>query len=121
MINIRPHPVFKRNGNDIYMELPIGLSKAVLGGEVEVPTLNGNVTMKIPAGTQNARIFRLKGKGISDLHGYGKGDELVKVKVLIPTKLSAEQRRLIEEFARLSEDPSGKKESFAEKIKKTFK
>jgi molecular chaperone DnaJ len=98
----------------------VSLSKAILGGEMEVPTLEGKVNMKIPAGTQSGRIFRLKGKGIPDLHGRGVGDELVRVNVHIPTSLTSQQRQLMEEFARISGENISK-ESFSEKIKKAFK
>jgi molecular chaperone DnaJ len=120
VIEVRPHTVFERHENDILTEITISLSKAILGSEVEVPTLNGKVSMKIPSGTQSARIFRLKGKGIPDLHGRGVGDELVKVNVEIPRYLTPEQRKLIEEFARLSGEGVNK-ESFTDKIKKAFK
>lgn len=121
IINIKPHPVFERHSNDLYTKLSISVSKAILGGEVEVPTLNGRVKMKIPAGTQNGRVFRLKAKGITDLHGRGKGDELVLINVKIPHDLNAEQRRLIEEFSRISGEDNGLKETIGEKIKKAFK
>ncbi len=115
-----PHNIFQRHNNDILTEITISLTKAILGAEVEVSTLNGKVEMKIPPGTQSGRVFRLKEKGIPDVHGRGIGDELVRVNVEIPTRLTAEQRRLIEEFAKLSgEDIS--KESFSDKIKKAFK
>ncbi|MCM8796363.1 MAG: molecular chaperone DnaJ [Candidatus Omnitrophica bacterium] len=119
VIEVAPHPVFQRQENDILTGVNISIAKAILGGEIEVPTLNGKVSMRIPPGTQSGKIFRLKGKGIPDLHGRGIGDELVRVDVEIPTKLTAEQRRLIEEFARLSGDQI-KQESFADRIKKTF-
>jgi len=102
IIEVSPHPVFKRHGNDILTDIDISLTKAILGGEVEVPTLSGNVMMKIPQGTQSGKIFRLKEKGVPDVHSRVKGDELVRVNIEIPSRLSAEQRRLIEEFARLS-------------------
>ena len=121
VIEVRPHAVFQRHNNDILAEITISLSKAILGGEVEVPTLNGKVNMKIPPGTQSGRIFRLKEKGISDLHGRGSGDELVRVNVEIPTRLTPEQRRLIEEFAKLSGEDINKKDSFTDKIKRTFR
>jgi molecular chaperone DnaJ len=121
IIEVAPHSIFERHDNDILTEISISLAKAILGGDVEVPTLNGKVSMKIPAGTQSGKIFRLKGKGISDLHTRRVGDELVRVNVEIPTHLSAEQRRLIEEFARLSGEDIPAKEGFAEKIKKAFK
>ncbi|MEW6102092.1 MAG: molecular chaperone DnaJ [Candidatus Omnitrophota bacterium] len=120
IIEVKPHPVFERHENDILTEINISLSKAILGSEIEVPALDGKVMMKIPAGTQSARIFRLKGKGIPDVHGRGVGDELVRVNVEIPTRLTPEQRRLIEEFARASGEEINK-ESLSEKIKRAFK
>jgi len=120
IIEVRPHPIFQRHNNDILTEITTSISKAILGGEVEVPTLNGKVKMKIPAGTQSGKIFRLKEKGIPDLHGRGIGDELVSVNVQIPTHLTPEQRRLIEEFARLCGEDIDK-ESFTDRIKKAFK
>lgn len=120
VIEVRPHPIFQRQDNDLFTEIKISLTKAILGGEVSVPTLNGNVDMKIPAGTQSGKVFRLKEKGIPDVHGRGIGDELVRVIVEIPTRLSPEQRRLIEEFACLSGEEVSK-ETFTDKIKKAFK
>jgi molecular chaperone DnaJ len=102
LIEVRPHSMFKRQGNDILAEINISLSQAVLGSEVEVHTLNGNVEMKIPAGTQSGKVFRLREKGIPDVHSRGIGDELVRVIVDIPTRLTSEQRRLMEEFSRIS-------------------
>ncbi len=119
-IEVKRHSVFERHNNDILTEVAISLSKAILGGEIEIPTLNGKVMMKVPAGTQSGRVFRLKGKGIADVHERGIGDELVRVAVEIPGSLTPEQRRLIEEFARLSGEDVNK-ESFTEKIKKAFK
>ncbi len=120
IIEILPHPTFQRHGNDIVTEANISLSKAVLGGDIIVPTLNGKVDMKIPAGTQAASIFRLKGKGMPDIHGRGVGDELVRVNVEIPTRLGSEQRRLMEEFARLSGEDVNK-DNFGDKIKRSFR
>lgn len=120
VIEVNPHPIFERHDNDIITAIAVSLSKAVLGGEIEVPTLDGKVSMKIPPGTQSGKIFRLRGKGIPDVHGRGEGDELVRVDVKIPERLSAEQRRIIEEFARASGEPADKN-SFTEKIKKAFK
>ncbi len=102
LIEVQPHPVFKREDNNLVTEMTISLSQAVLGGPVEVPTLDGGVKMKIPAGTQPGRTFRLKGRGIKDLRGKGVGDELVRVTVAIPARLSPEQRKLMEEFAKIS-------------------
>jgi len=120
-IEVRPHSVFQRRANDLLTQVEISLSKAILGSETEIPTLDGKVKMKIPAGTQSGRIFRLKGKGIPDVHGRGVGDELIKVDVQIPSNLNSQQRRLIEEFARLSGEDIKKNESFTDKVKKAFK
>ena len=120
IIEVMPHNIFQRHDNDILTEITISLTKAILGSEVEVPTLNGKVEMKIPAGTQSGRIFRFKEKGIPDVHGRGIGDELVRVNVEIPTHLTSQQRQLIEEFARVSGEGMNK-ESFTDKIKKAFK
>ena len=120
IIEVMPHNIFQRHNNDIITEITIKLTQAILGAEVEVPTLNTKVKMKIPPGTQSGRVFRLKEKGLPDLHGWGIGDELVRVNVEIPTHLTLEQRRLIEEFARASGEDINK-ESFTAKIKKAFK
>ena len=120
LIGVRPHSIFRRDGNDLYTEGSISFVKAALGGEVEIPTLNGKVRMKIPAGTQSGKLFRLKGKGIPDLHGYGKGDEFVIIRIKVPTSLMQEQRRLLEEFARVSSEDI-ESSSFTEKIKRAFK
>lgn len=121
VIELRPHDVFQRHHNDIVTSVNISMSKAVLGGEVEVPSLDGKLMMKIPAGTQCGKIFRLKGKGIADLHSRDIGDELVKVDIEIPIKLTAEQRQLMEQFARSSAEDLGAKQSFTDKFKKSFR
>jgi molecular chaperone DnaJ len=117
-----PHSLFNRRGADILSEIGVSLPKAVLGGEAEIDTLSGKVKMKIPAGTQSGRIFRLKGKGMPDVHGRGvTGDHLVKVDVEIPRSLNSEQRRAMEEFARASGESGDSRESFVDKFKKSFK
>lgn len=120
IIEVLAHEIFQRHGNDILIEETISLSKAILGADIEVPTLDGKVKMKIPAGTQSNKVFRLRDKGVPDVHGSGTGDELVKVNVEIPSRLNAGQRKAIEDFARASGEDieSG---SFTEKIKKVFK
>lgn len=120
IIGVLQHPVFERHNNDIITQAAVSLSKAVLGGEIDVPTLDGKVAMKIPAGTQSGKIFRLKGKGIPDVHSRTPGDELVRVIVEIPSKLTSEQRRVMEEFARVSGEDNSKT-SFSDKIKRAFK
>jgi DnaJ-class molecular chaperone len=100
VVQIQPHPVFHRQGNDLSIELPVSLPRAILGTELSVPTMDGSVTMKIPAGTQSGAIFRLKGKGMPLLRGEGSGDMLAKVIVEIPRTLTDRQRELIQEFDR---------------------
>jgi len=120
LIEVEPHPIFKREGSDLYTEVSISLTKAILGGEIDVPTLDGKVSMKIPAGTQSGKVFRLKGKGIIDLHTKSYGDEFVKVNVIIPTNLTPQERKLIEEFARLRGEDI-EKQNFTDKFKRMFK
>ena len=120
-IEVKEHAIFQRHHNDIATSVNISLAKAILGGEVEVPALDGKLMMKIPAGTQCGKTFRLHGKGMPDLHSRDMGDELVKVDIEIPTKLTAQQRKLIEEFACLNGENFGSKESFTDKFKKSFR
>lgn len=98
-IYVKPHTIFERDGNDIMMDMPISFAQAALGDEVKVPTLEGDVTMKVPAGTQSHTMFRLKGKGIPYLDGYGRGDEIVKLIVKTPKSLSPKQKKILHEFA----------------------
>lgn len=102
ILQVAQHPLFERLGANLVTEKHVRLTTAVLGGEVEVPTLKTPVTLKIPAGTQSGKMFRLKGKGMPFLRGKGVGDELVRVIVDIPTALTPAQRKLMESFARLS-------------------
>ena len=118
LLRVREHPLFVREGRDIVCEVPISITQAALGTEMEVPTLEGTARVKIPASTQSGQVFRLKGQGIPDLNGYGRGDELVRVVVETPKKLSARQRELLEEFARLSgEEVHPLSKSFLDKVK----
>ncbi len=98
VVHIAPHEVFDRQGRNLYVEVPISFGEAALGAEVQVPTLNGTALVKIPPGTQTGTVFRLKGKGMPDLHGYGNGDEFVNVKLVTPTKLTADQKELMRRF-----------------------
>jgi len=121
-INVKEHPIFQRHGYDIICEIPISFPLASLGGEVEVPTLMGNVMMRIPEGTQSGRIFRLSGKGVKNLRGYGTGDQMVKVVVETPTRLNSEQKSLLREFEKScngSVNPLS--QSFMDKVKRLFK
>jgi molecular chaperone DnaJ len=120
-IYVRPDDMFERHGNDLVCVVPISFTQAALGAEIEVPTLNGKVKMRVPSGTQGGKIFRIRGKGMSDVHGYGRGDELVKVVVETPTGLNAKQRRLLEEFAKgCGENVNPLTRSFMEKVKRLF-
>ncbi|HIE35709.1 MAG TPA: molecular chaperone DnaJ [Candidatus Omnitrophica bacterium] len=100
-IGVRPHPIFERKQDNIKCKVKISVLKAILGGQVEVPTLNGKVKMMIPSGTQSNTVFRLKGKGISNLRTKRVGDQLVEVEVEIPKRLSSKERKLLEEWAKL--------------------
>ena len=122
VIHVREHSMFARQDNDVVIEVPVSFPQAALGAEIEVPTLEGKVKLKIPSATQSGKVFRLKGKGIVDLHGYGRGDQLVKILIETPRRLTARQRELLEEFAKLSgEDvnhPMAK--GFVDKLKEMF-
>ncbi|MDD2332540.1 MAG: molecular chaperone DnaJ [Candidatus Cloacimonetes bacterium] len=121
LIKERQDDTFERDGNNIILEFPISFSQAVLGDEVLVPTLTGSVKMKIPAGTQSGRLFRLKGQGIQALHSYSKGDLIVRISVITPTRLSREETDL---FTRLKEFDAKRKlepgKSFLNKLKEFF-
>jgi molecular chaperone DnaJ len=110
----KEHDLFERHGDDLLFELPVGYSQLVLGTEVEVPTLNGKVKLKIPTGTQAGKMFRLRGKGIPKLNDHGQGDQLVLLSLLTPERISTEEKKLIEELAKyefnhLKKNPSKKK------------
>jgi molecular chaperone DnaJ len=96
---VKPHPLFNRVNSDLFMDIPITITQAALGAEIEVPTLNGRAKIKLPAGTQSGSIFRLKGKGMPKLHGLGTGDLHAKANLKTPTSLTAKQRQLLEELA----------------------
>ncbi|MBV9690619.1 MAG: molecular chaperone DnaJ [Ktedonobacteraceae bacterium] len=126
ILSVKPHPFFKRQGNDIIYELPISFTQAALGDEVEVQTVDGKTTLlKIPAGTQSNRSFRLKGLGVPVVHSSARGDQHVIVKVVTPTNLTHEQRHLLEEFARIEKEQSEQNDknilrNFFEKTKDIF-
>lgn len=101
-VHVEPHKIFKRNGDDIFCQVPISITQATLGGHIEVPTLKSSEKIKIPKGTQSGKLFRLKGKGISHLRGFGRGDQQIQVMVKIPTNLNKKQEGLLREFAKLS-------------------
>lgn len=121
VLAVKEHEVFERQGQDLFCEIPIKFTLATLGGTIEVPTLFGKASLKIPAGTQSGTTFRLRGKGMPSLRGGAQGDQLVRVHVEVPSSLTGEQRRLLEEFARVSGDADEPvARSFFEKAKKFF-
>ncbi|MBW2519761.1 MAG: molecular chaperone DnaJ [Deltaproteobacteria bacterium] len=121
VISVKDHPIFQREGNNVLCELPVSITQAALGCELEVPTLEGKVKLKIPAGTQSGKVFKLADKGIPVLQGYGRGDQLVVARVETPTKLTARQKELLEEFAReAGEDIHPMGTSFFDKVKELF-
>lgn len=103
-INVRPHPVFERNGANVKCKVKVSLLTAILGGEIEVSTLTGKAKMKIPPGTQPNSVFRLRGKGIMDLHTKNVGDEFVEIEIEIPVKLSPKEKSLLKEWAKLRKE-----------------
>lgn len=122
VLHVKSHPLFRRDGDDLICDVPISFVQAALGSEIEVPTLTGKAQIKIPAGTQNGTVFRLKGKGVKNVQGYGYGDLHVRTFVEVPTHLDAAQKAKLTEFAELCDtnvNPMSK--GFFEKAKSLFK
>src|SRR2546430_2393133 len=122
VVHVQEHRVFQRQEDNLYCEVPIPFSTATLGGEVPVPTLEGKANLKIPAGTQSGQMFKLRSKGIVHVNGREHGDLLVRVMVEVPTRLNAEQRAKLEEFAELcGEENTPLRKSFFERAKEFFR
>jgi molecular chaperone DnaJ len=123
-MNVKPHPIFEREGDDLSCEVPVSFATAVLGGAVNVPTLEGEVSLKIPAETQSGRVFRLRDKGVKPVRGGERGDLFCRVVVETPVNLSAEQRELLKKFDQsLRSDGRGhtpREEGFFEGVKRFF-
>jgi molecular chaperone DnaJ len=120
-VQVKPHKFFRRKGNDIQVDLGINIAQAALGAEIEVPTLDGPAKLTIPAGTQPGRIFTLKGKGVPYLRGSGRGDQLVVTNIEVPTRLSADQRKLFEQLAQtLGSEVKLQDRSFLDKLKEVL-
>jgi molecular chaperone DnaJ len=100
IVHVKPHEVFRREGSDVLCEAHISFPQASLGAKIQVPTLDGKAKLKIPAGTQTGTVFRLRGKGVPRLHGWGRGDQLIGVVVQTPTKLTRRQKALLDELAK---------------------
>lgn len=121
VLNVEPHPIFRRENDDIVCEVPVSFPQAALGAEIEVPTLDGPVKLKVPAGTQSGKVFRLKGKGIASLQTGRRGDAQIIIRVETPAKLNKRQRELLEEFAEISgEETMPLKKNFFSKVKEIF-
>ena len=119
---VKPHKFFERDGTTVLCEVPINIVQATLGADIKVPTLDGQVTMKVPEGTQPGKVLRLKGKGIPSLRGGSRGDQFVRIKVVVPTKLSDKQKDALRKFADISKDNINPEEkSFMDKVKDFFK
>lgn len=126
-VRVQNHPTFKRDGNDVFTELEISYAQAVMGAEVTVMTLDGKVAYRIPAGTESGKSFRLKGKGIPDLNGYGRGDQYVRVTIKVPSKLTDKQKEALKNFAKEMGDDmesfekGSKDKKILDKVKGVFK
>jgi len=122
VIHIKEHKIFQREGDDLYCEVPIPFSVATLGGEIDLPTLEGRAHLKVPSGTQSGQIFKLRSKGIANVNGRARGDLFARLIVEVPSRLNAEQRRKLEEFAALCGDENTPlRKSFFERAKEFFK
>ncbi len=120
-IEVENHTFFRRSGDDILLDLDINVAQAVLGDEIHVPTLNGDVELRIPPGTQPGKIFRLRDQGIPHLRSSGRGDQLVTVSVQIPNRLTAEQREIFEKLAEtMDPDIKIQNQSFFDKLREVF-
>ena len=122
VLHVQPHEIFQRDGDDLICDVPISFVQAALGSEIEVPTLVGKASVKVPAGTQNGAVFRLRGKGVKNVQGYGHGDLHVRVSIEVPTHLNAAQRAKLQEFSELCDGTVNPiSQSFFEKAKNLFR
>ncbi len=120
-LHLKPHPIFKREGNTVICEVPISFAQAALGAEIKVPTLNGRAKLKIPPGTQNNKVFRLRGMGIPYLHSSSRGDQWVRVIVETPVNLSGQQKELLKKFDELGQgNGQPKVKDFFNKLRQVF-
>ena len=121
VVHIKEHEVFEREDSNLFCEVPVSFSTAALGGELTVPTLDGQAQLKVPAGTQSGTAFKLRGKGVPSINSHSRGDLIVRVAVEVPTRLNGEQRKKLEEFSALmGEENSPLHKSFFEKAKEFF-
>jgi molecular chaperone DnaJ len=122
VIHIKEHPIFQREEDNLYCEVPISFTLAALGGEIAVPTLEGKANLKVPAGTQSGQVFKLRGKGVVNVNARDRGDLLARLLVEVPTRLNGEQRQKLEEFAALcGEENTPLHKSFFDRAKDFFR
>ena len=122
VVHVKEHNIFQREEDNLYCEVPISFTMAALGGEVDVPTLEGKANVKVPAGTQSGQVFRLRGKGITNVNGRDRGDLMARLIVEVPSHLNSEQRQKLEEFASLcGEENAPMRKSFFERAKEFFR
>ena len=124
-VQVKQHPIFEREGNNLYCEVPINFAMAALGGEIEVPTLDGRVKLKVPSETQTGKLFRMRGKGVKSVRGGAQGDLLCRVVVETPVGLSEKQKQLLKDLQESFGGPTGEKnsprsKSFFDGVKKFF-
>jgi molecular chaperone DnaJ len=123
VLDVKEHPFFERRGADLYCTIPLSITQAALGTELQVPGLNGEEKLKIPEGTQSGAVFRIKGKGLADPRGGGKGDLYYHVRVLTPSKLTREQRKLLEQLGaslKVENKPADRNSTIFDKVKDIF-
>ncbi len=121
VVHVKPHDIFVRRGDDLLCDVPISFPVAALGGQIDVPTINGHAKLTVPAGTQSGTVFRMRGKGVPNVEGYGRGDQHVRVVVEVPARLNSDQRKKLQEFAEVcGEDTQPMMKSFLDKAKKWF-
>jgi molecular chaperone DnaJ len=121
VVHVKEHKIFQRDEDNLYCEVPIPFTMAALGGDVDVPTLEGKANVKVPAGTQSGQVFRLRGKGITNVNGHERGDLMARLIVEVPSHLNAEQRQKLEEFSALcGEENAPMRKSFFERAKEFF-
>ena len=121
VLHVTEHPFFERDGKDLHCAIPISITQAALGAKVEIPTLEGEATLEIPAGTQSGTSFRMRKRGMPVLNSSGRGDLYVEVKVTIPEKLTRQQRELLEQLAQtLGQENQPQKRSLLNKMKDIF-
>ena len=120
-INVRPDPIFERDGYDVWTEIPITYTQAALGDEITIPTVDGKVTYTVPEGTQTGTVFRLRGKGIHKVHSSSHGDHYVRVNIEVPRNLSKDQKNMLKDFEKTMSDKNyAKRKSFFDKLKDKF-